>query len=37
VSALALPQLTHYLLDGLVWRRRGTPGFALTDRCRRVE
>lgn len=30
VPALALPQLTHYLLDGLVWRRRGNPGFTLT-------
>jgi hypothetical protein len=29
VPALALPQLTHYLLDGLVWRRRGNPGFTL--------
>lgn len=32
VPLLALPQLTHYLLDGLVWRRRGNPGFTLTDR-----
>ncbi len=31
VPLLALPQLTHYLLDGLVWRRRGNPGFTLTD------
>ncbi len=29
VPLLALPQLTHYLLDGLVWRRRGNPGFTL--------
>jgi hypothetical protein len=32
VPLLALPQLTHYLLDGLVWRRRGNPGFTLTGR-----
>lgn len=25
VPALALPQLTHYLLDGFVWRRGGMP------------
>jgi hypothetical protein len=30
VPLLALPQLTHYLLDGLVWRRRANPGFTLT-------
>ncbi|MFO0798397.1 MAG: hypothetical protein U0804_13050 [Gemmataceae bacterium] len=32
VPLLALPQLTHYLLDGLVWRRRGNPGFTLAGR-----
>jgi hypothetical protein len=25
VPLLALPQLTHYLLDGFIWRRRGNP------------
>ncbi len=25
VPLLAVPQLTHYLLDGLVWRRRANP------------
>ncbi|MSP15322.1 MAG: hypothetical protein EXR73_01705 [Myxococcales bacterium] len=25
VPLLALPQLTHYLLDGLIWRRRDNP------------
>jgi len=26
VPLLALPQLTHYVLDGFIWRRRGNPG-----------
>jgi hypothetical protein len=26
VPLLALPQLTHYLLDGFIWRRRQNPG-----------
>jgi hypothetical protein len=25
VPLLALPQMTHYVLDGFVWRRRGNP------------
>jgi len=25
VPLLALPQMTHYLLDGFIWRRRGNP------------
>ncbi|HEV7699477.1 MAG TPA: hypothetical protein VGO43_04550 [Pyrinomonadaceae bacterium] len=25
VPLLALPQLTHYVLDGFIWRRRGNP------------
>ncbi len=25
VPLLAVPQLTHYVLDGLIWRRRGNP------------
>ena len=30
VPLLAVPQLTHYLLDGLIWRRRTNPGLGLT-------
>jgi hypothetical protein len=26
---LALPQITHYLLDGFVWRRNNNPNFSL--------
>jgi hypothetical protein len=29
VPFLALPQLTHYFLDGFIWRRRSNPGFRL--------
>lgn len=29
VPLLALPQLTHYVLDGFIWRRRSNPDFAL--------
>lgn len=29
VPLLALPQLTHYVLDGFVWRRKNNPDFAL--------
>ncbi len=29
VPLLATPQLTHYLLDGLVWRTRGNPQLAV--------
>jgi hypothetical protein len=29
VPLLALPQLTHYILDGFIWRRRSNPGFVL--------
>jgi hypothetical protein len=28
VPLLALPQLTHYVLDGFVWRRKNNPDFA---------
>ncbi|MCA9584932.1 MAG: hypothetical protein KC657_06210 [Myxococcales bacterium] len=28
VPLLALPQLTHYLLDGVLWRRRANPSVA---------
>jgi hypothetical protein len=31
VPLLALPQLTHYVLDGFIWRRRGNPGFSLAE------
>jgi hypothetical protein len=29
VPLLALPQLTHYVLDGFIWRRKSNPGFKL--------
>ena len=29
VPLLAVPQATHYILDGFVWRRRGNPGLRL--------
>jgi len=29
VPLLALPQLTHYVLDGFVWRRKNNPDFQL--------
>jgi hypothetical protein len=29
VPLLAVPQLTHYVLDGFVWRRRGNPQLSL--------
>jgi hypothetical protein len=29
VPLLALPQLTHYILDGFIWRRRSNPTFDL--------
>jgi hypothetical protein len=29
VPLLALPQLTHYVLDGFVWRRKSNPDFSL--------
>ena len=29
VPLLALPQLTHYVLDGFIWRRRSNPSFSL--------
>lgn len=28
VPLLALPQITHYVLDGFIWRRRSNPDFA---------
>jgi hypothetical protein len=28
VPLLALPQLTHYVLDGFIWKRRGNPRFS---------
>lgn len=30
-ALLATPQLTHYILDGFIWRRRTNPGFRLRD------
>jgi hypothetical protein len=32
VPLLALPQLTHYVLDGFIWRRRSNPDFTLVHR-----
>src|SRR5262249_29127714 len=29
VPVLSVPQVTHYVLDGFVWRRRANPGFTL--------
>jgi hypothetical protein len=29
VPLLALPQVTHYLLDGFIWRRKNNPDFTL--------
>ena len=29
VPLLALPQLTHYVLDGFIWRRKNNPSFSL--------
>jgi hypothetical protein len=29
VPLLAVPQFTHYILDGFIWRRRGNPEFTL--------
>ena len=29
VPLLALPQITHYVLDGFVWRRKNNPDFSL--------
>jgi hypothetical protein len=31
VPLLALPQLTHYILDGFIWRRRSNPDFTLVE------
>lgn len=28
VPLLAVPQITHYILDGFIWRRRSNPDFA---------
>lgn len=30
VPLLAVPQITHYILDGFIWRRRSNPEFAET-------
>ncbi len=32
VPLLAVPQITHYILDGFIWRRRSNPEFA--EQCR---
>ena len=30
VPLLAVPQLTHYILDGFIWRRNSNPNFRIT-------
>jgi hypothetical protein len=35
VPLLALPQITHYVLDGFVWRRKNNPDFVLITSERR--
>jgi hypothetical protein len=32
VPLLALPQLTHYVLDGFIWKRKSNPNFSLIGR-----
>ncbi|HEV3203118.1 MAG TPA: hypothetical protein VGY77_01985 [Gemmataceae bacterium] len=32
VPLLALPQFTHYILDGFIWRRKSNPDFTLVSR-----
>ncbi len=32
IPLLALPQLTHYILDGFIWRRSSNPEFTLSTR-----
>ena len=32
VPLLAVPQITHYLLDGFIWRRKSNPNFSLIRR-----
>ena len=29
VPLLAIPQITHYVLDGFIWRRKNNPDFRL--------
>lgn len=31
VPLLAVPQITHYVLDGFIWRRKNNPGFTLVN------
>jgi hypothetical protein len=28
IALLAVPQITHYVLDGFIWKRRSNPSFA---------
>lgn len=32
VPLLALPQITHYILDGFIWRRKSNPNFSLVNK-----
>lgn len=34
VPLLALPQITHYILDGFIWRRRSNPGLVSLEQPR---
>src|SRR5215831_6993580 len=34
VPLLAVPQLTHYVLDGFIWRRKSNPSFSLVEPTR---
>lgn len=29
IALLAVPQITHYVLDGFIWKRRSNPAFAV--------
>ena len=31
VPLLALPQMTHYVLDGFIWRRKSNPGLSIVN------
>jgi hypothetical protein len=37
VPLLALPQMTHYILDGFVWRRRSNPQLSVFTTAERME
>lgn len=37
IPLLALPQLTHYVLDGFIWRRKSNPSFSLVPSSQRQQ